>query len=218
MEIIAYDPTSIEDVIATSSWLQTYATHIKHIDDKVIEISHSDLQSISTLTTTSDVMLVVHKPANSVTVDFRESRSIFLDDIQDPGNVGSIIRTANWFGYKNVIRSHGSADFYGTKSLRAGMGSHLSVSLETMNCQELAEAVSESAPILAADMEGHSIYEVDPPSSHVLIIGNEGNGLSDVARQIATSFISVPPSPASKNNESLNAAMACSILAAFLCR
>lgn len=179
--------------------------------EKLTEVSKSDMEQMSMFKTPSHVLAVFEKTEPEWNLsEISDQKTLYLDDIQDPGNVGTMIRIADWFGIKNVIRSSGSADFYHPKVVQSTMGSLCNVRLQTMSLSDLTSQCI-GTPVIGALFEGKTLQQNHQlPQSGILIIGNEGHGI----RPENIRFITHPFSIAGHQNkiaESLNAASACSI-------
>ncbi|MCC7505878.1 MAG: RNA methyltransferase [Saprospiraceae bacterium] len=139
-------------------------------------------------------------------------KSLYLDGIQDPGNMGTILRIADWFGLSPVYCSPDCVDPYSPKVVQAGMGAVLRVLVEEAPLEEVLARL-EGWPVLGADMAGEDVFKAPLPERGLLIIGNEGRGLSAAAAARLTRRVSIPRPPGGAA-ESLNAAVATGILAA----
>ncbi|WP_373708759.1 TrmH family RNA methyltransferase [Kaistella sp.] len=172
------------------------------------EISASELKKISFL----------QHPKDSVAVcEMREELlqkeagvQLILDGIQDPGNLGTIIRLADWFGISQIICSEDTADFYNPKVIQASMGSFLRMNIVYQNLENyLAE---NNQPIIGTDMDGTSFYDYEFPDNFNLVLGNEGNGIRPEIENLLTDKITIPRFGKSKATESLNVAMSAGII------
>ena len=135
---------------------------------------------------------------------------LILDGIQDPGNLGTIIRLADWFGISQIICSEDTADFYNPKVIQASMGSFLRVNIVYQNLENyLAE---NKQPIIGTDMDGTSFYDYEFPDNFNLVLGNEGNGIRPEIENLLTDKITIPRFGKSKATESLNVAMSAGII------
>jgi TrmH family RNA methyltransferase len=169
--------------------------------------SPSEMQRISTLKNHNGILAILRIPKNN---EFETNgRVICLDNIQDPGNLGTIIRIADWFGIEHIIASNQTADCYNPKTIQATMGSIFRVSITYKNLSEFLQEIK--TPIYGAVMDGTSIQEVTMEAEGVLVIGNEGKGISDEVMPYLSHRISIPRIGGA---ESLNAGVACGILAA----
>lgn len=175
---------------------------------KNIEISDSELKKISFL----------QHPKDSVAVcELREPKfladvpiQLVLDGIQDPGNLGTIIRLADWFGIEQIICSEDTVDFYNPKVIQASMGSFLRVNINYQNVENYLQ--NSTASIIGTDMDGENFYQFDFPEKFNLILGNEGNGIRPNIEQLLTDKITIPRFGKSKSTESLNVSMAAGII------
>ena len=135
---------------------------------------------------------------------------VALDAINDPGNLGTIIRLCDWFGIDQLLCSKETVDCYNTKVVQSSMGSLTRVAISYIDLKEYLTSVS--IPIFIADMDGDNIYEMKPPTSAVLVMGNEANGISNSIKQIVSTKITIPRYGNSQLTESLNVATATAIL------
>ena len=181
-------------------------------------VSERELSRISQLTTPNQVLAVVDLPAPEETLpsELATGWSLYLDGVQSPANLGALLRIADWFGFHHVIGGPGTADLYGSKSVQASMGSFLRVDYRTGTLEDVGATFPE-LPLLAADLAGESIFDFQPPTNGMLIVGAEGPGISRGARTRAQRLLRIPPGPG-RRAESLNVAVATGILAAHLTR
>jgi TrmH family RNA methyltransferase len=172
------------------------------------EISSSDIEKISALKTPADVIAVVKVPQwpvlNSTTLN--KKFSIVLDAIQDPGNMGTIIRTADWFGIENIICSDDCVEVYNPKVVQATMGSLSRMNVYYVDLPQILAATE--LPVYGALLNGENIYGTDFGTEGLVVMGNEGNGLSDKVKQLVTKAITIPRGGKA---ESLNVAIAAAI-------
>ena len=176
--------------------------------DSFIEVSEQELKKISSLKTPNKVIALFKIP-----VEKNSSSSgliVALDAINDPGNLGTIIRLCDWFGIDQLLCSKETVDCYNTKVVQSSMGSLTRVAISYIDLKEYLTSVS--IPVFIADMDGDNIYEMKPPTSAVLVMGNEANGISNSIKQIVSTKISIPRYGNSQLTESLNVATATAIL------
>ena len=172
------------------------------------QISPAELRKISFL----------QNPKDSVAVcEFKEQKilentsvQLILDGIQDPGNLGTIIRLADWFGISQIICSEDTADFYNPKVIQASMGSFVRVNVVYENLENYLK--NSTVPAFGTDMIGESIYQIDFPKKFNLIFGNEGNGIRQNVRNLISNKITIPRFGNSQATESLNVSMAAGII------
>ncbi|SIS61598.1 RNA methyltransferase, TrmH family [Kaistella chaponensis] len=174
----------------------------------ITKISPSELKKISFL----------QHPKDSVAVcELKEERivennltQLVLDGIQDPGNLGTIIRLADWFGIPQIICSEDTVDLYNPKVIQASMGSFLRVNLVYQNLENFMH--ESDAAIIGTDMDGVSFYDYPFPTQFNLVLGNEGNGIRPEIEKLLTDKITIPRFGKSQATESLNVSMAAGII------
>jgi TrmH family RNA methyltransferase len=177
-------------------------------DKKITRISETELRKISNLKTPNRV-LGLFKTPNKKILENKEL-ILALDDINDPGNLGTIIRLCDWFGISELICSLKTVDCYNQKVVQASMGSLTRVSIHYV---DLAAYLSASKiPTYIADMEGENVYKTKLPKEGILIMGNEANGISDEIKMLVKNKISIPRFGETQETESLNVATATAIL------
>ena len=179
-------------------------------------VTEKEMEKISSLTTPQEVLAVVEIPSTSwKSGDLENELTLMLDEIKDPGNLGTIIRIADWFGIKNVICSMGCADAYNPKTVQATMGSLFRVNVSYKILEDvLGECRSKKLAVYGTVLDGTNIYDTDLHSSGVILIGSESHGISNSLLPFITSGISIPSFSKSsvKKADSLNAAMAAAIV------
>ncbi len=175
---------------------------------KQVEISTHDLSKISALTTPQQVLALIKIPQPRVltTQMLKGSFTLALDGVQDPGNLGTIIRTADWFGFNRLICSEDTVDVYNSKVVQATMGSLSRVHVEYTDLQKLLQDCD--LPVFGALLEGKSVYQTKFNEEGIVVLGNEGNGI----RPGIINQISYPVTiPRFGKAESLNVAISASI-------
>lgn len=171
-------------------------------------ISETELSQISALKSPNKVLGIFKIPEEKE-LELKDL-TIALDDINDPGNLGTIIRLCDWFGVQNLICSLHTVDCYNPKVVQASMGSLTRVSIHYVHLSDFLK--KSTIPIITADMDGKSVYEFSPPKQSILIMGNEANGISNEVEFLANEVISIPRFGMQKETESLNVATATAIL------
>lgn len=206
-ELLNITPAQFEKVYAIEDWADENKSLTKNIPVEII--SGKELERISGLKTPNTVVAVIKQFENKEPADFYFT--LYLDAIQDPGNFGTIIRTADWFGVKHVVCSEGCADLYNSKVVQSTMASIARVNV--FYDEERSWLSKQHCTILAATLHGNSLTDHQPASPTILIIGNESKGISDEVLTFATHQITI-----SKKGEaeSLNAAVATGILLSHL--
>lgn len=173
------------------------------------EISLNEIQKISSLKTPQEVIGLVKIPIWPV-LNYKaleKKFSLVLDNIQDPGNMGTIIRTADWFGIQDIICSEDTVDVYNPKVVQATMGSLARVNVHYADLLTVLPQIK--LPIFGAMLNGQNMYNTNFGTEGLLVMGNEGNGISAPVEQLITSAVTIPRAG---NAESLNVAIATAIL------
>jgi TrmH family RNA methyltransferase len=182
---------------------------------KLFEVNNVELEKISTLQTPQGMLALIHVP-KSVELSAGElngSFTLVLDGIQDPGNLGTIIRTADWFGFKYIICSPNTVDIYNPKTVQATMGS---LSRVNISYQDLGIFLSENnLPVFGALLEGESIYGTSWGMEGLVLLGNEGQGISEEVQRFITAPITIPRVGGA---ESLNVAISAAIICSDISR
>jgi TrmH family RNA methyltransferase len=176
--------------------------------DKIIRISEKDLQKISNLKTPNKV-LGIFKIPDEIPLQIN-GVTIALDAINDPGNLGTIIRLCDWFGVSQLVCSNDTVDCYNQKVVQASMGSLKRTSIIYTDLETYLQEIQ--LPTFIADMDGKNIYKSTLPKEAILIMGNEANGVSDEIKVLIKNKISIPRFGETQETESLNVATATAIL------
>ena len=179
---------------------------------EVIEISEEELEKISQLTTPNQVLAVIEKIQWKNDPEIKGNVSLALDTIQDPGNMGTIIRLADWFGIKNIFCSTDCADVYNPKVVQASMGSISRVRVEYTDIF-LFLMENNDVRIYAAVLNGKDITKVDKINEGIIVIGNESKGINAEMLKLSNVQITIP---GKGKAESLNAAVATGIILSHL--
>lgn len=176
-------------------------------ENLMTEITAAELKRISFLQHPKDSIAVCEIKEN---MEIDSGINIILDGVQDPGNLGTIIRLADWFGIEQIVCSEDTADYYSPKVIQASMGSFTRVNIVYRNISEFVE--KSKNPSFGADMVGESIYQFKFPEKFNLVLGNEGNGISEAIENLLNEKITIPRFGKLKATESLNVSMAAGII------
>ncbi len=197
----------IKKIYATSVWIE------KHVSSKVevVEVSETELERISSLQTPNQVLAIVEQKQMITAPVFQKQWTIILDNIQDPGNFGTIIRIADWFGIKQIICSNDTVELHNPKVIQSTMGSFIRVNVWYNNLSEILQ--STNMPILGALLEGKSIYHFPKMEEGIIVIGNESKGIHDSLKKLITHPVTIPKIGEA---DSLNAAVAAGIIVSHL--
>jgi TrmH family RNA methyltransferase len=192
-------------ILGTEAFIQDLPT-IK--DSTELYVVKPDLLSTLGDFKTNDAALAVVKMKNWNTIEIAQDNfTLVLDDIRDPGNLGTIIRTADWYGITQILASEETVDFYNTKVINATKGSFTRVNVHYTDLNEVLEA--NLLPVYGAFLDGKDVHQTSFPKAGLLIIGNESNGISKELSQKVTHPVTIPKLGLA---ESLNAAIATAIL------
>ncbi len=214
-EIIQHQGLTIEGIFALDVWISENHSLLTKFDEVLHAISRKDLERISSLKTPNQVLVVCKVPTYDLDLPtINNSLTLFLDDLQNPGNLGSILRIADWYGMPYVFCSKNCVDAFNSKVIQASMGAFLRVKIVVTDFFSLQERCP-NLPSFAAVLEGEDVFKANLPTNGLLIIGNEGAGVSKRIKEQATHLVRIPKG---KNGgaESLNAAVATGILCAAL--
>lgn len=174
----------------------------------VSPITAAELRKISFLQHPKDSVAVCRLKPAQITTD--ASIRLVLDGIQDPGNLGTIIRLADWFGIQEIVCSEDTADVYNPKVIQSSMGSFLRVNVVYTDLTSfLTDTKTE---IIGTDMDGENLYNTVFPEKFCLVLGNEGNGIRPETEKLLTQKITIPRFGKSRQTESLNVSMAAGIV------
>ena len=183
------------------------------------QVSGKDMEKISALKTPQDVLAVVKIPERSFDPQTAKQELILvLEDVSDPGNLGTIIRVADWFGIEQVVCSPKTVDIYNPKVVQASMASVFHVNVYYNDLKELLSLNQQSveAPVYGTMLEGKNIYETDLKSNGYILLGNESLGLSKEISQFITHGITVPKTDVTRKKggtpDSLNVALSAAIV------
>jgi TrmH family RNA methyltransferase len=209
-ELLTTENCRIVQLFALKEWIDENPNASDHTD--IIEISIAELEKISQLTTPNQVLAVIEKIQWKNYPQIKENISLALDTIQDPGNMGTIIRLADWFGVKNIFCSAECADVYSSKVVQSSMGSISRVRVEYMDILTLLRD-NNDVPIYAAVLDGRDITKMEKISEGIIIIGNESKGINTEMKKFANVQVTIP---GKGKAESLNAAVATGIILSHL--
>jgi len=196
-------------LITTNEW---FGTHSSIKAEEIITVEKETIYKISLQKSPQDVLGIYEIPNPTLNAEqLKGNISLVLDNIQDPGNLGTILRIADWFGIKHVICSIGTVDAFSPKTVQATMGAIGRVNIHYV---ELISFLAESKlPIFGTFLEGETIYNCTLTTEGLIVMGNEGNGISDAVMKLVTKKLYIPDYPFGKTgSESLNVSIATAIV------
>lgn len=203
----------IKWLIATEMWMHEHPEY--QIGNNIVKVSARDMEQMSDLITASEVIAVYEIPDYDLdTSALTDSLVIALDSVQDPGNLGTIMRTADWFGIRDIICSRTTVDVYSPKVIQATMGAVSRVRVHYCDLPEvLGNLRQKGVNIYGTFLEGDNVYTSRLSHSGVIVMGNEGQGISDDVRGLVSDKLFIPPYPIDADtSESLNVATATAII------
>ena len=224
-DLLALQPADL--IVATQEWL-----HGKHFADQteVIEVTEEELKKVSFLQHPQQVLAVFRQDTDCNKQDSNNSQedaeeknfgfskintqelSLALDGVQDPGNLGTIIRIADWFGITHIYCSQDTADVYNPKVVQATMGSIARVKVEYGNLLALVESLPADVPVYGTLLDGDNIYQQQLENRGLIVMGNEGKGISPALAKKVNRRLLIPNFPEGRATaDSLNVAIATAI-------
>jgi TrmH family RNA methyltransferase len=224
-------PFRVETVVATGDWLAESGGSIPGGTER-IEAGAAELKQLSQQQEPNRVLAVVQQPEYTPDIQWaREGLSLALENLQDPGNMGTIIRTADWFGIRDIFCSADSVELYNPKVIQSTMGSFLRVRVHYLDLPGLIAELgggqgstgggsaglqssgnNGTFQVFATGSRGENLFRCDLPDVGLILLGNESRGLSKNLVGLADRVISIPPQNPSSRPESLNVASAAAIL------
>lgn len=201
----------IKETYVTQNWIDENKNNIQNSEHFYL-ISDKEMEKISCLSTPPEILCIVEKPKFTLEHFKSELPLIVLDDIKDPGNLGTIIRTADWFGIHQIFCSENCVEFTNPKVIQATMGSFTRVKIVNGNIIPFLHG-NKNRKKFGMFMEGKPIDSIDFKGDEILIIGSESHGISEEISQLITEKIHIPNYHTAMNGaESLNASIASGIL------
>jgi tRNA/rRNA methyltransferase len=189
-------------LIATEAFTASVPQHL------ITPVSKDELRKVSTLQNPDEGLAVFEQPKHKGIL--QEGVIVALDNVQDPGNLGTIIRLCDWFGVETLLCNTQTVDCYNPKVVQASMGSLTRVAVHYL---DLAAFLTTTAlPVYTMDLEGENLYTATFPKDCILILGNEANGISSEVRALSNEVITIPRFSQHQRTESLNVAMAGAII------
>ncbi len=199
----------VQEIYATDEWLQQNPITSNAQKN---ETSTQYLKKISQLKTAPPVIAVCPIIEDDIKIDNKTELSLALDNIQDPGNLGTIIRLADWFGIKHIICSIETVDVYNPKVIQATMGAIARVKITYTNLTNYLHSLPDQIPVYGTFLDGENIYKNTLSKNGIIIMGNEGKGISKEVEQYVTKRLLIPNfSDLNSTSESLNVSMATAI-------
>lgn len=205
---------------ATQVWLEQHrevmnGDRMRHTE--VDEVTEEELKRLSFQDAPQQVLAVFRQPQWSVNMSEAAGKGLCLalDDVQNPGNLGTIVRVADWFGIEHVFCSQGCADIYNPKTVQATMGAMARVQVHYVDLAETLKDLDGNVPVYGTFLDGDNMYEKDLSQHGVIVMGNEGKGVSEAVEACVGERLYIPNYPEGRDtSESLNVAIATAIVCA----
>lgn len=208
LDLIRLNPSAIEMLVFTEPFAEKHADLLSSVDINTCLASTNDMKRMSQFKHASNILALSSLSSFPRLLKIPASgRFIYLEQIQDPGNLGTIIRTADWFGYDGVLLSEGSVDLYNSKVIQSSMGSVFRMPTMSVNLDELSTC---DLPCIATSLQGSDLSTYSFPGSFVLAFGNEGQGLSEAVLDLCSKHLLISDQ-FTKGAESLNISMSAAV-------
>ncbi|MEO5945768.1 MAG: RNA methyltransferase [Chitinophagaceae bacterium] len=205
-DLLEMKNAAIQEIFALKEWIEDNKKVA--YSNSVVETTAIELEKISQLSTPNQVMAVIRQFPIDEKIDVKNKIILALDNIQDPGNLGTIIRIADWYGVDQIVCNNQSADMYNPKVIQATMGSIARVKVFYTELSDWL-AKQKSIPIYAAMLDGDDVTSMKKIKEGIIVIGNESKGISDEVLKSVSKKITIPQKGKA---ESLNAAVATGII------
>ena len=201
-------------IVGCEEWINSYHP-TPNVHHQIITVTEEELRKTSFLQHPQQVLGVFEMLGTNFVPDaqwIREHLCIALDGVQDPGNLGTIIRIADWFGIDTIICSQTTADAYAPKVVQATMGSISRVKVIYTDLAEYLKGLDKDVPIYGTLLDGENVYTKQLSANGIIVMGNEGNGISPAIRELVNNRLLIPSYPPERPTaESLNVAIATAI-------
>jgi TrmH family RNA methyltransferase len=198
-------------LVATSEFIEQ--TDLKDIEE-IIEVTDSQLSQVSFLKNPQQAFAVFYQPPTDNNINIDGQLVLALDGIQDPGNMGTITRLADWYGIKNIFCTHDTADIFNPKVVQATMGAIARVNIHYVDLTSFLKE-HKGSPIYGTLLDGQNMYEQEITPDGIIVMGNEGNGIRPEIEKLINKRLFIPNYPPyQQTSESLNVAIATAIICA----
>lgn len=201
----------IAEIYGLENWVNKNLLLLKKNNCPYFIVTEAELSRISALQTPNEVLAVCQQPSyTEKKINVKADLFLYLDGVSDPGNMGTIIRMADWFGIKQIFCSDTCADIFNPKVVQSTMGSLARIDFYTMSLADTCKLLN-CKHVFGADLDGENLYAADIPKNTMLVIGSESHGISAENNKLLTKHLTIPQAKGG-TTESLNAAVATSII------
>lgn len=198
-------------IFAVQDWITDNSSQLSVLDSQLSEVNLEELTRLSLLQHPQQVLALFPIPDEQTIPSPKNALSILLDNVQDPGNLGTIIRIADWFGIDTIYCSLGTVDAWNPKVVQATMGSIARVHIKYVDPHLLFDSLPDNFPVYGTFLDGDNIYTQQLSQQGIIVMGNEGNGISDAVRSRVTHKLLIPDFHKGDTADSLNVAIATAI-------
>ena len=203
----------VNEIFALQSWVDLNKALLSKRSIPFTVITQQDLERLSQLQTPQEVIALCSKPNEDQPILKSGALYLFLDSIRDPGNMGTLIRLADWFGIDAIFASNDCVEWTNPKVIQASMGSFIRMRPKYVDSVSFLKEASLICPVYATDLEGENIYTASFKPEGLLIISNEAHGLNPALEKLVSKKIHIPAAPkVGGTAESLNAAIAAAVV------
>lgn len=204
---------NLQYLVATQQWLNRNLDLCMKFSDKVLMTDKRGIEIISSLNSKPEVIAVYRLPEEDNDIPLLDSETLYvlLDEVQDPGNLGTIIRTCDWFGVYDIFASRNTADVFSPKVVQSTMGSLARVKVHYVDLKKLVVENSQ-LPLIGTVLNGESIKNLKVNQGGMLLMGNEGRGISEELMSLITYPVTIPPYNSTNHPDSLNVGIATAIM------
>jgi TrmH family RNA methyltransferase len=208
----------VNEVYATPEWIEMNASSVQSGNIIPRKVTEKELSRITALNTPAPVLAIISMPSDvAEPLSFKDKLILALDDIRDPGNLGTIIRIADWYGISAVICSETTVDLYNPKVVQATMGSIARIPVHYTNLADFLSGLPASHKVYGSFLEGENIYTSVLSDKGVIIIGNESKGISHGVEKFVTDKVHIPSFATGKKSEEHAESLNASVAAAIIC-
>lgn len=210
VEMLCGSDFEVEEIFATENAIRENASWLK--SKEITTVTAEEMSHISTMQTPPELLAIAQQRTKLPDIP-ADQPVLALDHISDPGNLGTIIRTADWFDIQHIVCSPDCVEFYNPKVIQATMGSFTHIHVHKRSLPEFLKRESANRRILGTFLNGTDIRTLDFQPSDIVVIGNESNGISDEVAKVVTNRITIPSAAQGRETaESLNAAIAAALV------
>lgn len=204
-------------LICTQGWWDDHKESLERYQDDVLIADKRSLEIMSSMKSVPDVMAVFKIPEQSDEIPLLNKDGLFLllDEIQDPGNLGTIIRTCDWFGVYDIFASKNTVDVFSPKVVQSAMGSLSRVSVRYLNLEELITKNRE-IKVIGTLLSGEALNDLNLERKGMILMGNEGRGISEKLKNLIDIPVTIPPLNMASHPDSLNVGIATGIILSHL--